>query len=94
MNVAMRIAETYAAGQAADETKESGSEQAAATGVINLMSIGGAQQVMLEVTVAEVQRSLVRKFDANFHFFQTSGSNFSWGGASGTSWCIRCHANL
>ncbi|MEZ9860622.1 type II and III secretion system protein family protein [Vibrio splendidus] len=82
MNVAMRIAETYAAGQAADDAKESGSEQAAATGVINLMSIGGAQQVMLEVTVAEVQRSLVRKFDANFHFFQTSGSNFSWGASS------------
>ncbi|KDN28136.1 type II and III secretion system protein family protein [Vibrio sp. D420a] len=82
MNIAMRIAETYAAGQSVDTSKESGSEVTAATGVINLMSIGGAQQVMLEVTVAEVQRSLVRKFDANFHFFQSSGSNFSWGGAS------------
>jgi len=82
MNVAMRIAETYASGQSVDQTNESGSAIAAATGVINLMSIGGAQQVMLEVTVAEVQRSLVRKFDANFHFFQSSGSNFSWGGAS------------
>ncbi|MEF1227765.1 BON domain-containing protein, partial [Vibrio fortis] len=82
MNIAMRIAETYAAGQSVDASKESGSEVTAATGVINLMSIGGAQQVMLEVTVAEVQRSLVRKFDANFHFFQSSGSNFSWGGAS------------
>lgn len=82
MNIAMRIAETYAAGQSVDNSKASGSEVAAATGVINLMSIGGAQQVMLEVTVAEVQRSLVRKFDANFHFFQSSGSNFSWGGAS------------
>lgn len=83
MNVAMRIAETYTAGQAADASKESGSEQTTNTGVINLMSIGGAQQVMLEVTVAEVQRSLVRKFDANFHFFQTSGSEFNWGGSSG-----------
>jgi pilus assembly protein CpaC len=82
MNIAMRIAETYAAGQSVDNSKASGSEVTAATGVINLMSIGGAQQVMLEVTVAEVQRSLVRKFDANFHFFQSSGSNFSWGGAS------------
>ncbi|UTT84037.1 type II and III secretion system protein family protein [Vibrio pelagius] len=82
MNIAMRIAETYAAGQSVDTSNASGSEVTAATGVINLMSIGGAQQVMLEVTVAEVQRSLVRKFDANFHFFQSSGSNFSWGGAS------------
>ncbi|MFA0521935.1 pilus assembly protein N-terminal domain-containing protein, partial [Vibrio sp. 10N.222.55.E8] len=35
MNVAMRIAETYSSGQTADESNESGSEQAAATGVIN-----------------------------------------------------------
>ncbi|MGF1696784.1 type II and III secretion system protein family protein [Vibrio lamellibrachiae] len=82
MNVALRVAETYAVGQVADEENESGSEQVTKAGVINLMSIGGAQQVMLEVTVAEVQRSLVRKFDANFHFFQSSGSEFGWGAAS------------
>ncbi|MGC9462331.1 type II and III secretion system protein family protein [Vibrio genomosp. F10] len=82
MNVALRVAETYAVGQEADEEKESLSSQVKQTGVINLMSIGGAQQVMLEVTVAEVQRSLVRKFDANFHFFQTSGSEIGWGAAS------------
>ena len=34
-------------GRLRTNAKESGSEQAAATGVINLMSIGGAQQVML-----------------------------------------------
>ncbi len=78
MNVALRIAETYAAGQEANESNESLSEQTDKTGVINLMSIGGAQQVMLEVTVAEVQRSLVRRFDASFHFFETGGK-FSWG---------------
>ena len=81
MNVALRVAETYAAGEKADKETTSLSEQTDKTGVINLMSIGGAQQVMLEVTVAEVQRSLVRKFDANFHFFQQSGS-VSWGGTS------------
>lgn len=82
MNVALRIAETYAAGQEANKSNESLSEQTDKTGVINLMSIGGAQQVMLEVTVAEVQRSLVRRFDASFHFFE-SGGKFSWGGTSG-----------
>lgn len=46
--------------------------------VINLLNIGGAQQVTLEVTVAEVQRTLVRRFDSNFHFFQKSG-DFTWG---------------
>lgn len=81
MSMALRVAETYAAGQSADKTKESLSEQVEQTGVINLMTIGGAQQVMLEVTVAEVQRSLVRRFDANFHFFELNGK-FSWGGTS------------
>jgi len=81
MNIALRVAETYAAGQEADKEKKSLSEQVDKTGVINLMTIGGAQQVMLEVTVAEVQRSLVRKFDANFHFFQKSG-DLSWGATS------------
>ncbi|MBU2898568.1 type II and III secretion system protein family protein [Vibrio hepatarius] len=81
MNIALRVAETYAGGEKADKEMTSLSEQTDKTGVINLMSIGGAQQVMLEVTVAEVQRSLVRKFDANFHFFQQSG-DISWGGTS------------
>jgi len=81
MNIALRVAETYAAGQEADKETKSLSEQVETTGVINLMTIGGAQQVMLEVTVAEVQRSLVRKFDANFHFFQKSG-DLSWGATS------------
>ncbi|MGY5538534.1 type II and III secretion system protein family protein [Vibrio brasiliensis] len=82
MNIALRVAETYSAGREADKENESLSKQVDKTGVINLMTIGGAQQVMLEVTVAEVQRSLVRKFDANFAFFQSSGSKFKWGGAS------------
>lgn len=81
MTKALRVAETYASGQTADVTKESLSVQVEQTGVINLMTIGGAQQVMLEVTVAEVQRSLVRRFDANFHFFELNGK-FSWGGTS------------
>ncbi|KJY85008.1 pilus assembly protein CpaC [Vibrio galatheae] len=83
MNIALRVAETYSAGQDADKENESLSQQVDKTGVINLMTIGGAQQVMLEVTVAEVQRSLVRKFDANFNFFQSSGSKFNWGGVNG-----------
>ncbi|MCG9680791.1 type II and III secretion system protein family protein [Vibrio sp. Isolate23] len=81
MNIALRVAETYAAGEEVDKQTVSLSKQVDKTGVINLMTIGGAQQVMLEVTVAEVQRSLVRKFDANFHFFQQSG-DFGWGGTS------------
>ncbi len=81
MNLALRLAETYAAGQAADDQTESRNKETGTTGVVNLMTIGGAQQVMLEVTVAEVQRSLVRRFGSNFNFFQTNG-NFSIGGTS------------
>ncbi|MEZ9876607.1 type II and III secretion system protein family protein [Vibrio breoganii] len=82
MNVAIKVAQTYSAGQAVNAS--AGDAGQAEAGVINLMTIGGAQQVMLEVTVAEVQRSLVRRFDSNFHFFQKSG-DFTWGitGAGG-----------
>ncbi len=68
MDIAVKIAETFALGDAADEEDDNAKDDESS--VINLLSIGGAQQVTLEVTVAEVQRSLVRRFDSNFHFFQ------------------------
>ncbi|MFV0576196.1 MAG: type II and III secretion system protein family protein [Vibrio sp.] len=80
MNKVIKIAETYTAGQAADISKGSTDAQIETTGIVNLMTIGGSQQVTLEVSVAEVQRSLVRRFDANFNFLQFSGSKFTWGG--------------
>ncbi|ANO32223.1 pilus assembly protein CpaC [Vibrio breoganii] len=76
MNIAVKVAQTYSAGEAVNASD--GNAGQAESGVINLMTIGGAQQVMLEVTVAEVQRSLVRTFDSNFRFFQQSG-DFTWG---------------
>lgn len=75
MDTAVKIAETFAAGDAADEGEDDSRDDSM---VINLLNIGGAQQVTLEVTVAEVQRTLVRRFDSNFHFFQKSG-DFTWG---------------
>lgn len=79
MDTAVKIAETFALGEAADEEDDSSKDDESM--VINLLSIGGAQQVTLEVTVAEVQRTLVRRFDSNFHFFQKSG-DFTWGATS------------
>ncbi|MCR9981546.1 type II and III secretion system protein family protein [Vibrio diabolicus] len=79
MDTAVKIAETFALGEAADEEDDSSKDDDSM--VINLLSIGGAQQVTLEVTVAEVQRTLVRRFDSNFHFFQRSG-DFTWGGTT------------
>lgn len=81
MKTAIKIAETYAPAEVVDEEAKVSKKQEELSNVINLMTIGGAQQVMLEVTVAEVQRSLVRRFDSNFHFFQSSGS-LSWGATS------------
>ncbi|GEM80158.1 type II and III secretion system protein family protein [Vibrio superstes] len=80
MNIAVKVAQTYSGGQAVNASDKDAGQ--AESGVINLMTIGGAQQVMLEVTVAEVQRSLVRRFDSNFRFFQQSG-DFTWGLTNG-----------
>ncbi|MEJ2762560.1 type II and III secretion system protein family protein [Photobacterium sp. MCCC 1A19761] len=52
------------------------------TGIINMMTVSGSHQIMLEVTVAEVQRSLVREFDSKF-IFARNGSNWTWGGVNG-----------
>ena len=51
--------------------------------VINLMSIGGAQQVMLQVKVAEVQRNLSRKLDAQLHTLTNKNGEWVYGGVSG-----------
>ncbi|WED21276.1 type II and III secretion system protein family protein [Vibrio sp. JC009] len=79
MNLALKVAETYSGGASADTA---GADQVNTSSIINLMTIGGAQQVMLEVTVAEVERSLTKRFDANINFLQFSGSEITWGGGT------------
>jgi pilus assembly protein CpaC len=49
----------------------------APTPIINLLSVEGEEQVMLRVTVAEVQRSLLKQFGINIGALLNSG-NFSW----------------
>ncbi len=58
MDAALRLAETYSAGGK----------------VINLMQVGGAQQVMLEVRVAEISRSFVKNLDVKFKGLYDGGS--------------------
>jgi pilus assembly protein CpaC len=41
--------------------------------VINLLQVGGSQQVMLKVQVAEISRSFTKKLDINFTAFGPSG---------------------
>lgn len=38
--------------------------------IVNLMQIGGAQQVMLEIKVAEMSRSLARQFNSSFNMIR------------------------
>lgn len=50
--------------------------------VINLMEVGGAQQIMLEVTVAEVARSLLKRLEGDLNFINF-GTKGNFGGTSG-----------
>jgi pilus assembly protein CpaC len=50
--------------------------------VLNMLQVGGSQQVMLEVKIAEVQRSLVRQLDMNFSGFY-NGGGFKMGTLTG-----------
>lgn len=72
METALRLASRFAV------SSEEGGET-----VINLMQVGGAQQVMLDVKVAEVSRSLVKRLEANFNVFNVGSSALSLGGVAG-----------
>lgn len=50
--------------------------------ILNLMQVGGAQQVMLEVKVAEVSRSLIKRLDIQFDFINID-SDLKFGGVNG-----------
>lgn len=50
--------------------------------VINLMTVGGAQEVMLQVKVAEVQRSGMKSLNAQFNALHNNG-NVAVGGVNG-----------
>lgn len=71
MDSALRIASSFA---------RSGEEAAP---VLNLMQVGGAQQVMLDVKVAEVSRSLVKRLDSQFNVLNIAGSALRIGAVKG-----------
>jgi len=50
--------------------------------IINLLKVGGGQQVMLEVKVAEIARSELRSMDAQFNAIW-KGSSWGFGGVNG-----------
>lgn len=54
-------------------------------GVLNLMQVGGAQQVMLKVTVAEMASSVVKRLESSLNLLQfgANSGRFSGGAVSG-----------
>ncbi|UVE17099.1 type II and III secretion system protein family protein [Pseudomonas sp. LS44] len=84
MDTAVKLAKTYTAQTSSVVQGEGEAAVAAPTqslDVINLLSVGGSQQVMLEVKVAEMQRSLVKNLNVRFNALDFgSSSNWSGGG--------------
>jgi pilus assembly protein CpaC len=44
--------------------------------VVNFLEVGGVQQVMLEVRVSEMSKTLIRRLGVNFNYVTQSGTNF------------------
>ena len=91
MNAALQIARGYFTQiGAAVESKTFELEQASSNRedrsvgeVINLMSVGGVQQVMLEVKVAEISRTELKRLDVRFNAIFTGSSQWNFGGVNG-----------
>src|SRR5688572_20724442 len=74
MNAAVRVAEGYLAqvqtakqAQEFEQESQSRREDKSVGQVINLIEVGGSQQVMLEVKVAEIARTEVKRLHARFN---------------------------
>lgn len=87
LNAALRIANNYLmqvsgeAGQG-EEAGSSTSPDRTIGQVINLMEVGGVQQVMLEVKVAEINRQELKRMHAQFNSFELNGQ-WNYGGVNG-----------
>jgi pilus assembly protein CpaC len=80
MNAALQIADNYLAqiatavdAQQFEQQQQSGGETTAGE-IINLMQVGGVQQVMLEIRIAEINRQELKRLNAQFNCFHL-GSN-------------------
>ncbi len=89
MDAALQLANGYLAqvGTAVREQQfeqqQANSEDRTGGQVINLMQVSGAQQVMLEVKVAEIARSELRKFEMKFNGIDVGGSRWNVGAVNG-----------
>ena len=90
METALRMAEAYLAQvqpgksvQQFEQTDASRREDKTVGGVINMMEVSGGQQVMLEVKVAEIARSELKRLNAQFNLLKIGGGNWNGGGVNG-----------
>jgi pilus assembly protein CpaC len=91
MSAALRIAQGYFKESASMASSQQGGTEFGAANVeankvgevINMMSVGGAQQVMLEVKVAEISRTELKRLDVRFNTILTSSSRWNVGGVNG-----------
>lgn len=72
VDTAVRVARSFLGRNAGDADNH----------LVNLLQVGGSQQVMLEVQVAEVQRSLIKRLGIDFHAVGTD-SNVTFGAVQG-----------
>ena len=89
MNAAVRVAEGYLAqiqtakkAQEFEQESASQREDKAVGSVINLIEVAGSQQVMLEVKVAEISRTELRRLQARFNAI-SKGADGAIGGVNG-----------
>lgn len=75
VDTAVRVARSFLG-------RDTGKDGKADTRLVNLLQVGGSQQVMLEVQVAEVQRSLIKRLGIDFHAVGTD-SNVTFGAVQG-----------
>jgi len=75
MDMAVRLADSFL-------QKPSGEGASQAGEVVNLLKVGGSQQVMLKVTVAEMSRNVMRRMGVKFHALDSTDNFWSVGGSS------------
>ncbi len=95
MNAAIRIAEGYfkeaenkgggmaGAGGGATQFAAKNTSDDKVGEVINMLSVGGAQQVMLEVKVAEISRTELKILDVRFNTILRGDNRWNFGGVNG-----------
>ena len=87
MSSALRVAQGYLAqvGTAveAQEFEQQQTGSGVAGEIINMMQVAGAQQVMLEVKVAEISRTELRRLETQFNGIDIGSSRWNVGGVNG-----------